>query len=148
MSSPRYLAAHLILPAFLREQGAPALLAAIERADADFFVPVWMQAGFRFSPRFIHRAFGELRIGVLSLPRPRQETEAFFAAVAARVTDLQPARFFLLELAEPAGEGGGRTMIGEWAVTAHRNFGNGPPFSGDFAADAGAFIEQVKRLCQ
>jgi hypothetical protein len=56
MSSPRYLAEHLIMPRYLREKGAAAALDAVERNDADFFIPVWIEAGFRFSPRFFYQA--------------------------------------------------------------------------------------------
>lgn len=68
MGSPRYLAEHMLMPRFLREQGAPAVLDAIERNDADFFIPVWMDAGFRFTPKLVYRTRGELLLGVLTLP--------------------------------------------------------------------------------
>ena len=147
MTSPRYLAEHLIMPGFLRERGAAAVLDAIERSDSDFFIPVWMQAGFRFSPRFMYRTTGELRIGAMTLPRPREATEAYFAAVVGKPADAAFARYFLLEASDSAADGATRTIVGEWAASAHRNYGAGPPFTGDLATDCGSFLAQVATLC-
>lgn len=141
MSSPRYLAAHLLLPRLLREKGAAAL-EAIEKSDADFFIPVWAEAGFRFTTRLMYLPRGDLRIGVLTLPMPRESTEAYLAAIAGRTSDASLLRYFLWEKSEdPA------TVIGEWAGSAHRNYGAGPPFTGNLAGDCAKFIDRVAELC-
>ncbi len=147
MSSPRYVAAHLILPRFAREKGAGVVLDAIERSDADFFIPVWMEAGFRFTPRFLHQAASGLRLGVLTLPMPRQPTEAWFAAIVGSATDPAYFRYFLWEQGESLDEKP-LTVIAEWSDKGHLNYGNGPPFTGDLAGDRAAFIARVMQICR
>jgi hypothetical protein len=147
MASPRYLAAHLLMPRFLREQGAPAVLDAIERGDADFFQPVWMNAGFRFTTRPIYRTQGGLRVGVLTLPTPREATEAYLAAVVGKTAEPGYLRYFLWEKSEPLFDDKPRTVISEWAGTAHRNYGQGPPFTGELTRDSGELIARVVALC-
>ena len=142
MSSPRYVAAHLVLPRFLREKGAAPALDAIERNDADFFIPVWMEAGFRFTSRLFYTTRDDLRIGVLTLPTPREWTEAYFAGIVGKSADASGFRYFLWEKGEDTG-----TVIGEWAGTTHRNYGAGPAFTGDLAGDRGKFVDRVAELC-
>jgi len=131
VASPRYLAEHLVMPRFLREQGATAVLDAIERNQADFFLPVWAEAGFRFTPRLMALARGELRIGVLTLPTPREATEAYLAAIVGKAPDPGVLRYFLWEKSESVLDAKPHTMLSEWAGGAHRNYGEGPPFTGD-----------------
>ena len=147
MSSARYLAAHLLMPRFLREQGAPAVLDAIERGDADFFQPVWMNAGFRFTTRPSYRAHGGLRMGVLTLPMPRDVTEAYLAAVVGKTAEPAYLRYFLWEKSESLFDDKPHTVITEWAGTEHRNYGQGPPFTGDLTKDGGEFVARVAALC-
>jgi len=147
MPSPRYLAEHLAMPRFLREQGASAALDAIERGDADFFVPVWSEAGFRFTSRLLHVIRGPLRVGVLSLPMPREATEAYLAAVVGKPSDAAFLRYFLWEKSDSVSDDKPHTMLSEWAGSAHRNFGEGPPFTGDLATDCDKFIDRVVPLC-
>jgi hypothetical protein len=147
MGSPRYLAAHFVMPRFLREQGAPAVLDAIERGDADFFIPVWMTAGFRFTTRPMYQPQGGLRLGVLTLPIPREATEAYLAIVVGRTADPAYLRYFLWEKSESVFDDKPRTVISEWAGTEHRNFGQGPPFTGNLDTDSGGFVARVAALC-
>jgi hypothetical protein len=130
------------MPRFVREKGSAAALDAIERDDGEFFVPVWMEAGFRFTPRLMHATRGELRIGVLTLPMPREWTEAYLAAIVGKASDANLLRYFLWEKGEDAG-----TVIGEWAGATHRNYGAGPAFTGDLAGDRDKFVDRVAGLC-
>jgi hypothetical protein len=147
MSSPRYLAAHLLMPRFLREQGASVVLDAIERGDADFFLPLWVNAGFRFTTRPSYSAHGGLRVGVLTLPMPREVTEAYLAAVVGKTAEPAYLRYFLWEKSESVFDDKPRTVISEWAGTEHRNYGQGPPFTGDLTRDTGEFVARVAALC-
>jgi hypothetical protein len=147
MASPRYLAAHLLMPRFLRERGAPAVLDAIERGDADFFLPVWMNAGLRFTTRPSYRAQGGLRVGVLTLPLPRDTTEAYLAVVVGKTAEPAYLRYFLWEKSESLFDDKPRTVISEWAGTAHRNYGQGPPFTGELTRDSGELIARLVALC-
>jgi len=129
------------MPRFLRERGAGAVLDAVERNEADFFLPVWMEAGFRFTSRLLYETRGDLRIGVLTLPMPREWTEAYLAAIVGKASDAGELRYFLWEKGEDAG-----TVIGEWAGSQHRNYGSGPPFTGDLAGDCEKFVDRVVAL--
>ncbi len=140
--SPRFFAEHNIMPRFLRERGASACLAAIEAKDDAFFIPVWFEAGFRFSPVFSHAVHGQHRIGIMTFPRPRRATEAYVGVVVGRVDDPTALRYFLWEESlSVAGEKG--TMIGEWDGSTHRNHGAGPRMSGDLEAD---LVELTRRI--
>ena len=147
MASPRYMAEHMIMPAFLRELGATAVLDAIQWRDADFFIPVWMGAGFRFSPVLLYTQRGDWRIGAITLPQPRESSEAYFAAFVGRTSDSGACRYFLLESAESVMDQRRYTVLGEWAGTTHRNYGEGPPFTGDLVNDHAAFVDAVVEVC-
>jgi hypothetical protein len=147
MSSPRYLAEHMLMPRFLREKGAGAALDAIERNDADFFIPVWMEAGFRFTPRFFYRTVEDLKVGAMTLPRPRQPTEAWLAAIVGRASDPNDLRYLLWEQSDSV-DNRPRTVISEWSGTSHLNYGDGPPFTGDLANDCAAFLARVAQICK
>lgn len=147
MSSPRYLAAHMLMPRFLREKGAAAALDAIERNDADFFIPVWMEAGFRFTPRFFYRTAEGLRVGAMTLPMPRQPTEAWLAAIVGSVSDPAYLRYLLWEQSESVDDRP-YTVISEWSGTTHLNYGAGPPFTRDLANDCAAFLARVVQICK
>lgn len=146
MSSPRYLAEHLIMPRFLREKGAGAALDAIERNDADFFIPVWMEAGFRFTPRFSYQAVEGLRVGAMTLPMPRESTEAWLAAIVGAAPDAAYLRYFLWEQSDSS-DGSPRTVLSEWSGSGHLNYGDGPPFTRDLANDCAALVARVVQIC-
>ncbi|HEX5015397.1 MAG TPA: hypothetical protein VFV72_14715 [Candidatus Limnocylindrales bacterium] len=146
MISPRYLAEHLILPRFLREQGGVMALDAIKERNADFFIPVWMEAGFQFTPRMVHTANQGYRLGLITLPAPREDTEAYFAAIVGNESNPLDWGYFVLESSTSI-DGSARTVIGEWSDGRHLNFGSGPPFTGALEDDAVAFIEAVLEIC-
>ena len=146
MSSPRYLAEHMLMPRFLREKGAGAALDAIERNDADFFIPVWMEAGFRFTPRFFYRSVDDLRVGAMTLPMPRQPTEAWLAAIVGSTSDPGYLRYLLWEQSDSL-EGRPRTVISEWSGSGHLNYGYGPPITGNLGNDCAAFLARVVQIC-
>ena len=147
MGSPRYLAEHMLMPRFLRERGASAALDAIECNDADFFTPVWMEAGFRFTPRLFYRIAAGLRVGALTLPMPRQPTEAWLAAIVGSASDPRYLRYLLWEQSDSV-DNRPRTVISEWSGSGHLNYGDGPPFTGNLTDDCAAFLARVVQICK
>jgi hypothetical protein len=135
--SPRYLAEHLILPRFLKERGAADVFAAFARGDRNFFDPVWAEAGFRFLPRFDFGEIDGLRLGLMTLPTPRDATEAYFAVLVGRTSDPALLRCFLWE------KGDARTVMTEWREGKHLNYGEGPPFTGDWGADGDEVLKKI-----
>jgi len=159
--SRRYLAEHIYLPQFVRQQGAAAVLDAISREDEVFFRPVWMEAGFRFTPDMFVVDHGDLQVGVITLPTPQESPEAYLAAIVGSARDPNFVRCFLLEQgsgvaneimkmlgAAPAEDAGDPTVLGEWEGSTHRNHGAGPPITGDYVGDVAAFVRAVTTACQ
>jgi hypothetical protein len=144
MTSPRYLAEHVLMPQFVRDEGATAVLDAIARNEEVFFRPVWMQAGFQFTPILLSHTQGEMRIGILTLPMPREYTEAYLAAVIGKHSDPAFLRYLLWESSENVLDGTPSTVIGEWSADGrHLNHGGGPAFTGELDDDSAAFVERV-----
>jgi len=144
--SPRYVAAHMVLPRFFAERGGAALLDAIEAKDADAFIPVWMTAGFRFTPTFLYTTVGDRRVGVMTLPMPREPAEAYMAILVGSTATPADARMFLLEKAEPLTPSSPTTYFCSWAESRHLNHGPGPAFTGDLATDAWAAAQRALAL--
>jgi hypothetical protein len=145
--SPRYVAAHFLMPRFLATHQLAAL-DAIERSDADFFIPVWFEAGFRFSPMLIHTRRHGYRFGVITYPMPRASPEAYVGVVVA-FEGAATVRYFTWEESVALSFDGPptpSTVIGEWRDRSHANHGSGPPFTGDIVNDTEAVLEQVMAI--
>jgi hypothetical protein len=125
----------------------PLVLDAIERNDADFFIPSGWKPGFRFTSRLLLPGRDGVRMGVLTLPMPRAPTEAWFAAVVGSASDPAYLRYLLLEQGESGPEGSPSTVLTEWSSTTHRNYGAGPPSTANLANDRGAFLDRVAQIC-
>jgi hypothetical protein len=146
-ASPRYVAEHLILPRFIAQSGPLEVLAALERNDADFFIPVWMEAGFRFTPRFFVKSSGPFRVGALTFPMPREQTEGWLGVIVAR-SDAPPwFRYFVWEKSVEIMTGADATVIAEWRGDTHVNHGKGPAFTGQLPDDVWTFADAAVRLC-
>jgi hypothetical protein len=141
--SPRYLAEHFLMPQFLADRGANAVLSAIDQKNVDFFQPVWMDAGFRFSPAFLYATQAPYRIGILTFPQPQDVTEAYLGAVLGRTDDPSFLRYFLWEESISFTPGQTATVIGEWTETEHANYGPGPVFTGSLQNDAWEFAKRI-----
>lgn len=147
MGSPRYIAAHMLMPRFVRERGVTTVLDAIARNDGDFFIPVWFEAGFRFNPLLIHTIQGDFALGILGLPQPREMTEAWLAVIVGKPADPSYCRYFLWEKSISVLDNTPRTVVGEWDESKHGNHGDGPAFTGDLATDCAAFVTAVMNVC-
>lgn len=148
--SPRYVAAHMALPALLQSLGPKRLLDAIEVSDAELFAFLWNKCGFNFRPRFFHTTQaiaapkagpgGVYRLGVLTFPEPRDIAEAYMGLVVGKTDSPTFCQYFTWEMAldfadrsEPA------TLLGTWTNRTHTNLGEGPAVTGDLMKDAWAF---------
>lgn len=138
--SPRYLAEHILLPQFLKEREAPEVFAAFARRDPTFFEVVWFSAGFRFQPSLDFGAIDGLQVGLMSLPNPRDATEAYLAVVVGTISDPTLLRYFLWE------KGEGSTFITERQSAKHINFGVGPPFTGDWDSDCKLVVAKISEI--
>jgi len=146
--SPRYIAEHFLFPAFLRAHGIEAVLRAIEFRDSQFFIPIWVEAGFRFTPNLLYSVYDDYRVGTLTFPTPRAITEAFMGVVVGRVSDPKYARYFTWELSVSTHDQRPTTVLGEWNDGRHVNYGAGPAPSGNLQSDAWQLVQSVLRLLE
>ena len=140
------MAEHMLMPQFLAQHGI-GVLDAIQRRDANFFIPVWSQAGFQFSPVLMYQARNGWRIGIVTFPMPREDTEAYLGVFVAREGEYT-LRYFTWERGMEFTAGGARpgTVVGEWSPQGHSNHGAGPAFTGDVVTDTHAITERVLTL--
>jgi|JI10StandDraft_1071094.scaffolds.fasta_scaffold528957_2 hypothetical protein len=147
MASRRYLAVHFLLRDLLREAGAARALDAIAARDTEYFARVWAEAGFRFAPLFLYEAKDGWRIGLITLPAPRESTEAYVALVASPIAAPDTHRFILWEKGSPSPfDGSAQTFLCEWTGAGHVTHDDGPPYTGQLEIDAPAFIGRCRQL--
>lgn len=147
MASRRYLAVHFLLRDFLREVGPARALDAIAAKDAEFFARVWVEAGFRFAPLFLHESRDGWRLGLITLPAPRESTEAYVALVASPTSAPETHRFILWEKGSPSPfDGSAQTFLCEWTGKGHITHDDGPTYTGQLEVDAPAFIARCRLL--
>ena len=79
---------------------------------------------------------------------PRQPTEAWLAAIVGSASDPAYLRYLLWERSESLLDERPGTVIGEWAGSIHRNYGDGPQFTGNLADDCAAFLARVVQICK
>jgi hypothetical protein len=147
MASRRYLAVHFLLRDHLREVGAQRALDAMAARDTEFFARIWTEAGFKFSPLFLHEHKDGWRLGLITLPAPRESTEAYVALVASPDAAPGTHRFILWEKGSPSPfDGSAQTFLCEWTAGGHRTLDDGPPYTGQLEVDAPAFIARCRTL--
>ncbi len=147
MASRRYLAVHFLLRDLIREVGPGRALDAIASRDADFFARVWIEAGFKFTPLFLHEAKDGWRLGLITLPAPRESTEAYVALVASPATAPTTHRYILWERGSPSPfDQSAQTFLCEWTSRGHITHDDGPPYTGQLDVDAPAFLARCRAL--
>jgi hypothetical protein len=147
MASALDTIAHVVLPNLMKLKGAAVLVSALERRDASVFAQVWQQTGVEHTPQVIAKERDVWRIGVMSLPKPNEMGEAHMVAFVAKKNDAAVTRYFTLEHDYVLATKQTRTIIKEKDGSLFTKRGNeGPPITGDFQADAGAFIDAIKNI--
>ncbi|CAN5177644.1 hypothetical protein BH11MYX1_BH11MYX1_04370 [soil metagenome] len=136
--------AHIILPNTMKLKGASVVVSAMERRDVSMFANVWEQTGIPHTPQVLAKERNEMwRIGVLQMPAPSEMGEAYMVAFVAKKNDAAIARYFLLEYDYVLATRSVRTIVTERDGARTTKRGEGPPVTGDFAADAGAFVDAI-----
>ncbi len=147
MASRRYLAVHFLLRDFLREGGPARALDAIAKRDTEYFAKIWTEAGFKFAPLFLYEEKDGWRLGLITLPAPRESTEAYVALVASPVSAPDAHRFILWEKGSPSPfDGSAQTFLCEWTSRGHITHDDGPPYTGQLDLDAPSFIARCRQL--
>jgi hypothetical protein len=138
--------AHLVLPNLMKIKGASTLVGAMERRDVSPFAHVWEQTGVEHSPQCVAKEKDPWRYGVLSLPAPKEMGEAYMCAFMAKKNDASVTSYFTLEYDYVLSTKTTRTVICEVDNRTATKHGEGPPVTGDFQADASAFVDAVNQI--
>jgi hypothetical protein len=86
------------------------------------------------------------RIGVLSLPPPKDLGEAHMVGLVVKKSDPAYARYFTLEHDYVLAKKAERTLVCERDGQTHKKHGDGPALTGTFATDSAAFIDAFMGL--
>lgn len=136
--------AHLILPNLMKLKGAATVVSAMERRDTSLFANVWQQTGVTHTPQVLCKEQNDTwRIGVLSMPQPQEMGEAWMVAFVAKKNDAAITYYFTLEYDYVLATKSTRTILNERDGMKFIKRGEGPPITGDFATDAGAFVQAI-----
>jgi hypothetical protein len=142
--------AHVVLPNLMKLKGASTLVGAMERRDVSAFAQVWAQTGVDHTPQVATKekdcGNAQWRIGVLSLPTPSEMGEAYMCAFVAKKNDAAITRYFTLEYDYVLSTRSTKTIIAEREGSRTLKHGDGPPITGDFQADAGAFVDAILEI--
>src|SRR5689334_20036569 len=147
MASALDTIAHVVLPNLMKLKGASTLVGAMERNDVSAFAQVWSQTGVDHAPQVTAKERdldGTIwRFGVMSLPKPSEMGEAYLCAFVAKKNDTSVTRYFTLEYDYVLASKTTRTLLAECDRARVTKHGEGPAVSGDFQADASAFIDAI-----
>lgn len=147
MASALDTIAHVVLPNLMKLKGASTLVSAMERRDVTAFAQVWSQTGVEHVPQVIAKEREHQgtawRIGIMSLPKPNEMGEAYMCAFVAKKNDAAITRYFTLEHDYVLATKATRTLVCEREGGKTSKHGEGPPITGDFQADASAFVDAI-----
>lgn len=134
---------HLVLPNVMKLKTAATLVAAAERRDLSPFAHVWQQTGVAHTPQLIAKEKGDYRFGVMSLPTPTQMGEAYMCAFVVKQNDPGTALYFTLEYDYALATKQAKTIVCGREGQRTVKHGDGPAITGDFQADATAFVDAI-----
>ncbi|MBV8760841.1 MAG: hypothetical protein JO257_26340 [Deltaproteobacteria bacterium] len=146
MASALDTIAHVVLPNLMKLKGAATLVSAIERRDTSPFAQVWQQTGVAHTPQVIAKEKNDYRIGVMSLPAPKEMGEAYMCAFVAKKNDAAITRYFTLEHDYVLATKQNKTVLCEREGQRTAKKGDGPPITGDFQTDATAFVDALMEV--
>ena len=143
MASALDTIAHIVLPNLLKLKGAGPIVTAMERRDVSMFQSVWDQCGVQHKPEVMAKDKDAWRLGVMSLPTPKEMGDAHLVGFVAKKNDVAITRYFTLEHDYVLATKATRTQLCERIETRMRKLFEGPAVTGDFQADATKFIEAI-----
>jgi len=144
--SPTYALVHVFIPNLLKLKGAATMVSALERKEKVFLDQLWSQAFVTHDPHITTQLREPYRIGVFSLPPPRDLGEAHFAGFVVKKTDPSYSRYFTLEHDHVLAKRADRTLVCEREGQKHTKHFDGPALTGAPATDAAAFVDAFMEL--
>lgn len=145
--SPQYQLAHLFLPNMVKLKGAATVVSALERKDLIFFDPLWQQAYVTHNPFVFTQTRPPFRIGIMTLPPPKDMGESYMAAIVVKVGEPAYARYFTLDMDYVLAKSAYRTLLCEREGQKQTKHREGPVLTGDNATDTFAFMDAVMAVC-
>ena len=143
MASALDTIAHVVIPNVMKLKTAATLISAAERRDASAFAQVWQATGLAHTPQLIAKEKGDYRFGVMSLPAPSQMGEAYMCAFVAKKNDAAVTHYFTLEYDFVLATKQAKTIVCGRDGARTVKHGDGPASTGDFQADATAFVDAI-----
>ncbi len=144
--SPTYALAHVFMPNLVKLKGAGTVVGVIERKEKFFFDTVWQQAFVDHAPFLLSQLREPYRIGVVSLPTPKDMGDAHFVGIVTKNGDPSYSRYFLLEHDYVLATKSDRTLVTERSGKDYTKHFEGPKLTGNNDADAVAFIDAFMEL--
>lgn len=144
--TPAYALAHVFIPNFMKLKTPVTVVAALERREKAYLDQLWTQAQVKYEPQITTVLRDPYRIGVLSLPSPKEMGEAHYIGIVVKRGDPGYWRYFTLEHDYVLAKKVNRTVLCERDAKTHKKHGEGPPLSGTHATDATAFIDAFMEL--
>ena len=153
--TPAYTLAHTFLPNLVKLRGAATVIAAIERKEKTYFDSVWQQAYVTHVPHIaaLQRTdetgsvtAPSYRIGVITLPAPKEMGEAHMVAIVVKKSDPSFFRYYTLEHDYVLAKKADRTLVCERDGQRHIKHFDGPVLTGNVDADVTAFVDAFMEL--
>jgi hypothetical protein len=144
--TPSYALAHVFVPNLIKLKGAATVLSALERKEKSYLDQLWTQAYVTHDPQITTTTRDPYRIGVFSLPAPKELGEAHLVGLVVKQGDPGYSRYFTLEHDYVLAKKAERTLVCERDGQTHKKHGDGPALTGNHAADAAAFIDAFMEL--
>jgi len=135
--------AHVVLPNVMKLKTAATLISAAERRDPSPFAQVWQATGLAHTPQLIAKEKGDYRFGVMSLPTPKEMGEAYMCAFVTKKNDPAINHYFTLEYDYVLATKQAKTIVCGRDGQRTVKHGDGPAITGDFQADATAFVDAM-----
>lgn len=139
--SPTYTLAHVFIPNMIKLKGAATVISALERKELTLLDQLWQQAFVTHQPKILTTLRDPYRIGVFTLPPPKDLGEAHMVGLVVKKTDPSFTRYYTLEHDYVLAKKADRTLLCERDGGSHKKIGDGPALTGDFDKDATAFID-------
>ena len=145
-TSPTYALAHVFIPNLIKLKGAATVISALERKEMTLLDQLWQQAFVTHTPKIAAVLRDPYRIGVFTLPPPKDLGEAHMVGMVVKKTDPSFSRYFTLEHDYVLAKKADRTLLCERDGQKHTKIGDGPVLTGDFEKDSVAFIDCFMEL--
>jgi hypothetical protein len=144
--TPTYALAHVFIPNLIKLKGAATVVSALERKEKVYLDQFWTQAHVTHNPDIAAVLREPYRIGVFTLPPPKEIGEAYMVGMVVKKGDPVFSRYFMLEHDYVLAKKAERTLLTERELQTHKKHGDGPQLTGDFAKDSVAFIDCFMEL--